>query len=209
VTTPPEATYTPCSFAWVPEVDAALVGRRVEVVFDPFDLTRLQVRYQGRTMGTAIPHRIGEHVHPAARAADTTAEQSPATGIDYLRLVRQRHTAQLTERVRYAGLSQRGAATEPSTGTVITDHARRAELASFAELHDTLADQEHSPDHPDLTTLPGQPRRRRPRPLRRHRHRPRRRPPLPQGRPHPADRRAARRRGPRTRPHQELPHPPP
>jgi putative transposase len=41
------------------EVDAALIGRKVEVVFDPFDLTTLQVRYQGRPMGTAVPHRIG------------------------------------------------------------------------------------------------------------------------------------------------------
>src|SRR5674476_1010305 len=36
------------------EVDAALVGRRVELVFDPFDLSDLQVRYQGRDMGVAL-----------------------------------------------------------------------------------------------------------------------------------------------------------
>ena len=69
------------------EVDAALVGRRVEVVFDPFDLTQLQVRYQGRPMGTAIPHQIGRHVHPDAhpepprhqrrRPASTTSRWSP------------------------------------------------------------------------------------------------------------------------------------
>ena len=29
------------------EVDAALIGRKVEVVFEPFDLTSLEVRYQG------------------------------------------------------------------------------------------------------------------------------------------------------------------
>ena len=41
------------------EVGAALIGRKVEVVFDPFDPTTLEVRYQGRPMGIAVPHRIG------------------------------------------------------------------------------------------------------------------------------------------------------
>ena len=49
------------------EVDAALVGRRVELIFDPFDLTRLQVRWHGRDMGAAVPHRIDRHVHAKAR----------------------------------------------------------------------------------------------------------------------------------------------
>jgi putative transposase len=49
------------------EVDPALVGVRVELVFDPFDLTDIQVRYQGRPMGHAIPRHIGRHTHPAAR----------------------------------------------------------------------------------------------------------------------------------------------
>lgn len=41
------------------EVDGALVGRQVEVLFDPLDPTSLEVRYQGRSMGLAVPHRIG------------------------------------------------------------------------------------------------------------------------------------------------------
>ena len=36
------------------EVDPALVGRKVELVFDPFDLTRIEVRYQHRPFGTAV-----------------------------------------------------------------------------------------------------------------------------------------------------------
>ena len=68
------------------EVDAALVGRTVEVVFDPFDLTTLEVRYQGRSMGTAVPHRIGRHVHPQARP-DLPPPAAAKTGIDYLALV--------------------------------------------------------------------------------------------------------------------------
>lgn len=68
------------------QVDAALVGQRVELVFDPFDLTRIDVRVHGRPMGAAVPHHIGRHAHPAARP-DPTTEPVPATGIDYLRLV--------------------------------------------------------------------------------------------------------------------------
>ena len=68
------------------EVDAALVGQRVELVFDPFDLTRIEVRLRDRPMGTAVPQRISRHAHPAARP-DPATETATPTGIDYLRLV--------------------------------------------------------------------------------------------------------------------------
>lgn len=87
------------------EVDAALVGRRVELVFDPFDLSALAVRFQGRDMGPAVAHRIGVHVHPAARsAADQQTPAPVATGIDYLALVHARHTAHLGEGIAFADL---------------------------------------------------------------------------------------------------------
>jgi putative transposase len=85
------------------EVDTALIGRKVELVFDPFDLTRIEVRWHGRSMGQAVPHRIGRHVHHKARPDDTTPPPAP-TGIDYLRLVEAQHTAELAERVRYSQL---------------------------------------------------------------------------------------------------------
>ena len=37
------------------EVDAALAHRRCELIFDPFDLTRIEVRYQDRPLGLAVP----------------------------------------------------------------------------------------------------------------------------------------------------------
>jgi putative transposase len=85
------------------EVDAALVGRKVELVFDPFDLTHIEVRWQHRAMGVAVPHKIGRHVHAKARPDDSAPPPTP-TGIDYLRLVEAQHTAELAERVRYAQL---------------------------------------------------------------------------------------------------------
>jgi putative transposase len=85
------------------EVDTALVGRKVELVFDPFDLTTVEVRWHGRSMGPAVPHRIGRHVHAKARPDDTTPPPAP-TGIDYLRLVEAKHTTELAARVRYSRL---------------------------------------------------------------------------------------------------------
>jgi putative transposase len=95
------------------EVDAVLVGRKVELVFDPFDLTRIQVRWRGRPMGQAVPHVIGRHVHAKARPDDTTAPEPAPTGIDYLHLVEAQHTAELADRVQYAQLRDEPAPDEP------------------------------------------------------------------------------------------------
>ena len=127
------------------EVDAALVGRRVELVFDPFDLTRIQVRYQGRGMGAAIGHQIGRHVHPGVKP-ETSPDPAPHTGIDYLALVHDRHTAALrVAPVNYSRLPQHaqditkpvGTACIPGTqdsGSTGGDVGLEAELASFATL---------------------------------------------------------------------------
>jgi putative transposase len=85
------------------EVDAALAGGKVELVFDPFDLTDIDVRHHGRPAGKAVPFQIGRHVHPKARA-DAPPPATP-TGIDYLRLVEDRHTRALGQRLQYAHLS--------------------------------------------------------------------------------------------------------
>jgi putative transposase len=128
------------------EVDAALVGRRVEVVFDPFDLTQLQIRYQGRPMGTAVPHRIGRHVHPDAHP-DTAPAPAPATGIDYLALVAAQHRQQAAQRINYTDLpvgSTPSRQVDVNTDTDVSDELTsfdatlEAELASFAELRDQI-----------------------------------------------------------------------
>ncbi len=85
------------------QVDPALAGARVELVFDPFDLTDITVHHHARPAGKAIPHRIGRHVHPKAHA-DPAPAPTP-TGIDYLRLVEDRHTRSLGQRLHYAQLA--------------------------------------------------------------------------------------------------------
>jgi putative transposase len=86
------------------EVDPALVGRKVELVFDPFDLTRIEVRYQHRPFGTATPLVIGRHTHP--QAARELPPPPTETGIDYLKLLAEQRDAELRgQRIDYARLA--------------------------------------------------------------------------------------------------------
>jgi putative transposase len=86
------------------QVDPALVGASVELVFDPFDLARIQVRYQDRPMGTARPVTLGRHVHPHAKP-EVTPELARPTGIDYLGMVEARLAAQTRRAIAYADLA--------------------------------------------------------------------------------------------------------
>jgi putative transposase len=89
------------------EVDPALAGRRVELVFDPFDLTTIEVRYQSRAVGGAVPRRIGRHAHPHARP-DEIAPAAEPSGIDYLRLIEARHDNETSRRagINYSRITE-------------------------------------------------------------------------------------------------------
>ncbi|MGH9282693.1 MAG: Mu transposase C-terminal domain-containing protein, partial [Acidimicrobiales bacterium] len=87
------------------EVDQALPGAKVELVFDPFDLTEIGVRYQGRQMGRAVPQVIRRHVHPEARA-ETPPGPRPRTGIDYLSVIEDRFAEQTRRAIPYHDLGE-------------------------------------------------------------------------------------------------------
>ena len=76
------------------QVDPSLALRKVELVFDPFDLASIEVRWQGRPAGKAVPHIIGRHAHPKARP-EQPAAPAPATGIDYMGLIDAAHDTHL------------------------------------------------------------------------------------------------------------------
>jgi putative transposase len=87
------------------QVDAWLAGRSVELLFDPFDLDRLEVRLAGKPAGTAVPFVMGRHRHPKTRTPDGQRRTEPApTGIDYLAAVCDGHDAALREQVSYRSL---------------------------------------------------------------------------------------------------------
>jgi putative transposase len=98
------------------QIDPVLVGRAVELVFDPFDLADVEVRYRDRSYGSATVFRIGRHSHPKARPEHVETPPA-ASGIDYLRLVGAAHDTQLGERVNYHALA--GA---PPADEAVTEH---------------------------------------------------------------------------------------
>ena len=113
------------------QVDPVLAGRYVELVFDPFDLTRIDVRHDKQPAGTATPFTIGRHSHPKARPEHHDHGQAEPTGIDYLRVLDDTRGRQLQDQVNYTALL--GAA--PPAGQ-IPSHPPTAQLPSTATEQD-------------------------------------------------------------------------
>jgi putative transposase len=118
---PPDAALLAQAFAWSAvrlvrktatvdlegntySVDPFLVGRKVELVFNPLDLSELTVYWAGRKVGKAVPQVIGRHAHPKA-PPDEDPEPVTYTGIDYLRLVADAGQAASGEQLRLANLA--------------------------------------------------------------------------------------------------------
>jgi putative transposase len=87
------------------QVDPTLAGYRVELVFDPFDMTRIEVRRHGKPAGLAVPHRISRHAHPKARPEPEAAPPAPATGIDYLAMLDAADTELTAQRINYLAIA--------------------------------------------------------------------------------------------------------
>jgi len=88
-------------------VDPFLVGRKVELVFDPFDMTQLTVYWAGRKVGVAVPQVIGRHAHPKA-PPDEDPEPVTWTGIDYLGLIAAAGQPARSEQLRLANIAGAG-----------------------------------------------------------------------------------------------------
>jgi putative transposase len=87
-------------------VDTAVVGRKVELVFSPFDLETVEVRYRDKSYGKAVPHTISRHAHPKATPETSTPAPPATTGINYLALTAAAHHEQVRrdERIGYHAL---------------------------------------------------------------------------------------------------------
>jgi len=95
-------------FGGIYETDPALAGRTVECVFDPFDLTRIEVRWRGKPYGLAVPRQIGRHAHPKARPEQPITQPPAATGVDYLGILAAEHDAAQRRRINYGALAGDG-----------------------------------------------------------------------------------------------------
>jgi putative transposase len=104
------------------QVDEVLIGRKVELVFDPFDLTDIEVRYRGRSHGRAVAFTLGRHVHPKARPEQPAPVTPEPSGIDYLKLIDTVHTQQLESRINYTALF--GNTNNTDGGTDVTEAAQ-------------------------------------------------------------------------------------
>jgi putative transposase len=100
------------------QVDQLLAGRKVELVFDPFDLTAIEVRHRGQSFGQAAPFTIGRHAHPKAKPEQPGSDPAPPTGISYLGLIGAAHDSQLGERINYAALLAGDAGQLPGQMTI-------------------------------------------------------------------------------------------
>ena len=69
-------------------VPAFLVGQSVELRFDPFDLTAVEVWLNGQYLAQAEPAHVLTTVQPGL-TPDPTPPPQPTTGVDYLALLRQ------------------------------------------------------------------------------------------------------------------------
>jgi putative transposase len=114
------------------QVDASLVRCVIELIFDPFDLTDIDVRHKGKPAGKAVPFVIGRHRHAKTRAGDGGQREQPEpTGIDYLRILDAAHGAELQAQINYAALiddahdgGTPGADGASSTGTSRQEESR-------------------------------------------------------------------------------------
>lgn len=82
------------------EVDSHLVGRKVTLRFDPFDLSHIEVFFRDESFGLAKPHELRRDAHPAARKP-VEEQVAPASGIDYLAALRAEHEASLHREIPY------------------------------------------------------------------------------------------------------------
>ena len=85
-------------------VDPFLAGRKVELVFDPADMSEVDVYWQGRKAGKGVPQVIGRHSHPKAPPDEDDPPALKLTGIDYLGLVSGADSAALASRLRLSAL---------------------------------------------------------------------------------------------------------
>ncbi len=128
------------------QVEPALVGRKVELVFDPFDLTFLRVRLDGQDAGTAVPFQITRHSHPKAKPEVPAEPPVPTTGIDYLGLIDNTHSTELAVKVNYAAL----ASPKDADPTHLNAH-HDGQLPGQLDLIELIADNPGSTDAPTNT----------------------------------------------------------
>ena len=109
------------------KVDGFLTRHKVELHYDPFDLTEIEVYWRGQLVGKAVPEHIGRHAHPKA-PPEAQPEPVTPTGIDFIALLDQAHQAETAGRLHLSHLA------DPPTGdTASVSQQTHAHHASAEE----------------------------------------------------------------------------
>ena len=130
------------------QVDPVLTGRRIELIFDPFDLTTVEARLGGVPAGLALPHRIGRHAHPKARPETPPTAPTP-TGIDYTRLIDAAHQTELAQGVNYAALTHPTPVSTANTHGVLPG---QLDLFTGQEVQLTTPTTDNDPDDNEVAS---------------------------------------------------------
>jgi hypothetical protein len=69
-------------------VPGFLAGQTVELRFDPFDLAVVEVWFNSQFLAQAEPVHLQTTVQPGLTPDPAPAQPAPATGVDYLALLR-------------------------------------------------------------------------------------------------------------------------
>ena len=85
------------------QVDPSLIGKQVELRYDPEDLSSLSVYAEDRLICMATPFVIGRHVHPAVPQALTTHPSVPPA-VDYLNLIMQTYNDEIVGDIAFRDL---------------------------------------------------------------------------------------------------------
>ncbi|MBS3784107.1 MAG: Mu transposase C-terminal domain-containing protein [Anaerolineae bacterium] len=94
----------------------ALRGKRIELRYDPFDLTRLEVWYNDAFLDLAEPEEIVTTHHPDVEL-DPVPKPAPDSGIDYLallRLERERLIQEQIDSIHFTQLNPSNSKEDPS-----------------------------------------------------------------------------------------------
>jgi transposase InsO family protein len=86
------------------EAPAHVAGKTIEIRYDPFDLSRLQVFSEGQPMGEARPLEIHHKTDKRVEVPSEDETSKPIPKLSYLELLRKKHVAALKEelgRIRF------------------------------------------------------------------------------------------------------------
>jgi putative transposase len=107
-------------------VPAYLCGQSVELRYDPFDLSRLELWFQDTFLQMAQPDQLVHPIHPDVEPDPRPASPPLDTGLDYLALLRTEHHRLLQAQLEGIHFSQLADRPQPQPSSPADDPAQEA-----------------------------------------------------------------------------------